>query len=304
MTAPLLTAHLLSKSHGHDTALEDVSFTLKAQETVGLLGLNGAGKSTLMQLLAGTLAADSGEIVIAGANLRMQPVKARAELGFLPDQPPLYPNMRVKDYVHYSAQLRGIKQDLQQRVETVIEECGLADVKEQSLNALSKGYQQRVGIAQAIVHAPKLIILDEPTVGLDPSQAQQIRSLLISLKAQHTILISSHILSDINTLCDRALVLHQGRLIHESTLQQLSPTTLFVQFYQTIPTAQLQQQLGEDSVITPYRDGWQITAPNLATLSAQICSIAHQNHWTIQHLQPQKNDLEALFLNLVTKDEA
>ena len=214
----------LSKKYGTHPAIEDLSFTVGDGQIFGLLGPNGAGKSTIMNILTGYLAATSGEVKVAGFSLPEQAQQAKACVGYLPEQPPLYPEMTVQEYLDFAAELKGIKKkaDRKEQVRKAARRTGLEEVLPRLIRSLSKGYRQRVGIAQALLGSPQLIILDEPTVGLDPAQVIGIRKLIRELGKTHTVILSSHILSEVQAVCSRVLILSKGALVAEGTPEQLS----------------------------------------------------------------------------------
>ena len=212
----------LSKQYGSHPAIEDLSFTVEDGQIYGLLGPNGAGKSTIMNILTSYLAPTSGEVKVAGYSLPEEAQQAKACVGYLPEQPPLYPEMTVQEYLMFAAELKGVKKA--QRKEQVLKAArrtGLESVLPRLIRSLSKGYRQRVGIAQALLGSPKLIILDEPTVGLDPAQVIEIRKLIQELGRAHTVILSSHILSEVQAVCSRVLILSKGKLVAEGTPEEL-----------------------------------------------------------------------------------
>jgi ABC-2 type transport system ATP-binding protein len=213
----------LYKYYGERRAVGPLSFSIEAGEIVGLLGLNGAGKTTTLRILACDLLPSSGMVRVDGLDVVENPHEVRSKVGYLPDVPPLYADMTVRAFLHFAARLRGLgKAEADKRVAEVIESVALGDVQEMLISALSHGYKQRVGIAQAIVHKPRLLVLDEPISGLDPVQIVEMRDLLRSLKGEHTILLSSHILSEISETCDRILVIREGTIAASGTEAELS----------------------------------------------------------------------------------
>ena len=219
----MISASGLSKYYGGKRALGPVSFDIEAGETVGFLGLNGAGKSTLLRILAGDLRPSAGSFAVRGVDCILNPHDLRKLVGFLPESPPLYSEMTAREYVRFAGLLRGMSSsDVNTRLPEVLEVTNTTDVSNMLLRELSHGYKQRVGVAQAIVHEPDLLILDEPTTGLDPAQIVEIRTMIKSLKEKHTVLVSSHILPEIQETCDRLLVLRDGGLIATGTEQELS----------------------------------------------------------------------------------
>ncbi len=217
--APItLSATDLTRRYGRHGAVEGISLQLRRGEVLGLLGHNGAGKSTTLQMLSGVLLPHAGRIEVCGFDLARQPDQERACIGFLPETPPLYRDMRVADYLAFAARLRRMPQGkVAGALEEAMRRCGLQDVARKIIGTLSKGYQQRVGIAQAIIHHPEVIILDEPTVGLDPAQIRDIRSLIRELGDAHSVILSTHLLPEVESICDRVEILHQGRLIYGDT---------------------------------------------------------------------------------------
>ena len=213
----------LSKFYGAKRALGPVSFEIEDGETVGFLGLNGAGKTTALRVLACDLRPSSGTISIEGVDAVADPHEVRKRIGFLPENPPLYADMTVIDYLRFAAELRGLKRaDHVRRIPEVLDLTNLSDVAGDVISTLSHGYRQRVGVAQAIVHQPRLLILDEPTRGLDPVQIVEMRSMIRNLKQKHTVLISSHILTEISQTCDRLLVLGRGEILKSGTEEALT----------------------------------------------------------------------------------
>jgi gliding motility-associated transport system ATP-binding protein len=218
----MIEAQGLTKFYGDRKALDALSFRVAEGEIVGLVGKNGAGKSTALRILSGQLLPSSGEVTLDGLAVAEAPYEVRRRIGFLPEQPPLYPEMTVRRFLAYAAALRQVPAaGVGAAVETVMGQTGLMEVADDRLGGLSRGYQQRVGIAQAIVHDPKVVLLDEPMAGLDPLQITQLRALIRSLKARHTVLFSSHILSEIATVCDRVILIDHGRVRAEGSEEQL-----------------------------------------------------------------------------------
>ena len=204
----------LSKNYGSRPAVKDLSFTVGDGQIFGLLGPNGAGKSTIMNILTGYIAPTSGEVKVAGFSLPEQAQQAKACVGYLPEQPPLYPEMTVQEYLDFASELKGVRRaERKEQVRRAARRTGLEEVLPRLIRSLSKGYRQRVGIAQALLGDPKLIILDEPTVGLDPAQVIEIRKLIRELGKSHTVILSSHILSEVQAVCSQVLILAKGRLV-------------------------------------------------------------------------------------------
>ena len=212
----------LTKRYGNRTAVEDLNFTVESGAVYGFLGPNGAGKSTTMNILAGCLAATEGKVTVGGHDIFDEPIKAKAQVGYLPEQPPLYMGMTAREYLAFVARAKGVKiPALEKQLDRVIAVTGTGEVADRLIRNLSKGFRQRVGIAQALLGDPAVIILDEPTVGLDPLQIVEIRELIRSLGRDHTVILSTHILSEVQTVCDRVLMIHKGHLVASGTTAEL-----------------------------------------------------------------------------------
>ena len=212
----------LTKYYGHKAALKGVSFTIKENEVLGFLGPNGAGKSTTLNIMAGVIPSTSGTVGINGYDIAQQPVKAKRCIGFLPEIPPSYPDMKVREYLHFAAGLKGIPAvKRKSEVERVMERLKITDVQKRLIRNLSKGYKQRVGFAQALRGDPPVLILDEPTVGLDPTQLMEVRNIILDLRHNHAIILSSHILGEISAVCDRIVVINHGEIKADDTIEHL-----------------------------------------------------------------------------------
>lgn len=212
----------LSKIYGTKSAIKDISFTVQTGEILGFLGPNGAGKTTTMRILAGYLPASTGTAKIAGYDVHADSMAVRQRIGYLPEHPPLYPEMTVEDFLYFVAKIKGVNRSQQAaRVVEVLERCNLTEQRRSQIRKLSKGMKQRVGIAQAIVHDPPVIILDEPTVGLDPKQIIDMRHLIKSLAGQHTVILSTHILPEVSMTCDRVTIINRGKVITTNTPETL-----------------------------------------------------------------------------------
>ena len=212
----------VTKKYGKAVAVEDISFTIKEGEIVGLLGPNGAGKSTTMNMLTGFIEQTEGEIIIDGYDMLKKPKKAKREIGYMPEGVPLYTDLTVKEFVTYMAEIKKVnKKERKEKVEKIIEETGLKDVEKKLIKNLSRGYKQRVSMAGALVGEPKILILDEPTVGLDPKQITEIRNLIKELGKTHTIILSSHILSEVSQICNKVIIINKGKIIAIDTPENL-----------------------------------------------------------------------------------
>lgn len=224
----MLEVKNLSKRYGEKQALCSVSFSIQGREAVGFLGINGAGKTTTMNILTGYISASDGDVVIDGIDVLTDPLKAKTRIGYLPEQPPVYGDMRVDEYLNFIYQLKKVKknkairQDREEYLQGIMELVGITDVSKRMIRNLSKGYKQRVGLAQALIGDPEILILDEPTVGLDPAQIIEIRQLIRDLAKTRTVLLSSHILSEVQAVCDRIIILHQGKIVADGRTEQLA----------------------------------------------------------------------------------
>jgi len=219
----MIKAQGLSKTYGPFTALHDVSFEIQKGEIVGFLGINGAGKTTTMRILTGFYQPTAGEAWVAGHSVLTDSANVKKSIGYLPETPPVYTDMSVEAYLKFVCELKRVaRAQRKESIEWALETCGLTERRQSIIGNLSKGFRQRVGLAQAVIHRPPVIILDEPTVGLDPVQIIEIRRLIQSLAGKHTVLLSTHILSEVTASCDRAIMIHQGKVIHDQKIKDLS----------------------------------------------------------------------------------
>ncbi|MBT7409664.1 MAG: ABC transporter ATP-binding protein, partial [Methylococcales bacterium] len=219
---PSIQVNQLCLNYGHFEAVKNINFNLKCGEIIGFLGVNGAGKSTTIKMLTGNLAPTQGDVIISGFSLSDDSIRAKNCLGYLPENPPLYNAMRVDDYLLFCAKIHHVKkQQLKESLDNVKQRCGITSVGQKIIGQLSKGYQQRIGIAQAIIHQPAFIILDEPTVALDPVQIIEVRQLIKKLSQHHGVIFSTHILSEVTELCDRVIVIDHGKIIYQDSIDEL-----------------------------------------------------------------------------------
>ncbi len=212
----------LCKQYGKTTALQDVSFDVKKGEILGLLGRNGAGKSTTMNIVTGYLSSDAGDVIVDGFDIFEQPLQAKKRIGYLPEQPPLYHEMTVKDYLQFVCKLKDVPgEEIPRQLDRILEQIGIGQVQGRLIGNLSKGYKQRVGLAQALCGNPQVVILDEPTVGLDPSQVIEVRNAIRNLGEEHIVILSSHILKEISNICNKVVILHKGRVKANASMDEL-----------------------------------------------------------------------------------
>ncbi|MDD5412066.1 MAG: ABC transporter ATP-binding protein [Methylobacter sp.] len=299
----LIEAEHLTRYYSKHCAVNDVSFTLAKGEVLGFLGPNGAGKTTTMQMLCGNLAPSAGQIKINGFDLLDQPKSAKLSLGYLPDTPPLYRELSVDEFLSYCAQLHGIaKASVTQAVNKAKERCGLTEVADRLIANLSKGFQQRVGIAQAILHNPEVIILDEPTVGLDPIQIREIRTLIRELGQDHGVILSTHILTEVQESCSHVQIIHQGQLILNETIaglnQQMDTGTLEVATRLTADANALLSIPGVTSIDNIAGNRIKIHHSVTANPAEQIAEKIIAAGWGLQELTPIKRSMEDIFITL------
>ncbi len=301
----LLSVKDLSLSFNGQKAIEDINFNIHRGEVVALLGANGAGKSTTLNIITGNLAADSGEVSICDTNIATHPKQAKYNMGYLPDTPPLYRELTVNEYLQFAARIHGVnKQDLSQRVDHAIGVCGLSSVTKKLIANLSKGFKQRVGIAQAIIHNPALVILDEPTVGLDPVQMQDIRTLLNELSKNHSVLLSTHLLAEAETTCNRVLIIDQGSLLLDQTLEELNQSPgkrVKLRFNGNPEIDELKAIPGCESVSCS-QFGKYICRYTDMQFIQQVQARSLENDWQLYEIASFGGSLEQVFLDLVVRD--
>ncbi|HQS57878.1 MAG: ABC transporter ATP-binding protein [Gallionellales bacterium 35-53-114] len=301
-----LNARNLSRRLGRREVIRNISLQLKRGEVLGLLGPNGAGKSTTMQLLSGVLIPHAGQIEICGINLAQEPGRAKACIGYLPEHPPLYRDMRVDDFLLYAAKLHGVaRSGLAEALAIAKSRCGLEDTGRKIIGTLSKGYQQRVGIAQAIIHNPDVVILDEPTVGLDPSQIRDIRALIRELGNAHSVILSTHLLGEVENICDRVEIMQRGQLIYGDTsvrMQSLGHQAGFIVTLQSPPEpAELYKVPGVVNVEALSATRFKILHSIDANTAEALLSLSAQQGWQAQQLTPLQGNLEDAFVHITQK---
>lgn len=308
---PMLTVDHVSRRYGSRLALRDVSFTAAPHEIIALMGRNGAGKSTLMNVLTGYLAMTEGRALIGGHDVQKEPLAARKLVGYLPEQPPLYPDLTVTEYLRYCAQLKGLpNRGLKEEITRVIERTALQEYAGRLSSRLSKGYRQRLGMAQALLGKPALLILDEPSSGLDPLQMVQMRELVVSAAEDSTVLLSSHMLSEVTNVCTRALVLEQGNLVFDGPMQTLlsSANSLRLTYsggenvtekLRALPGVTGVQPAGNSA---PGETTLDITGHDDTDLRAAVSRCAAECGALVLELTPERGGLEIAFLRLLDKE--
>lgn len=303
-----LSAHNLIWRRGRRDIVNDVSLELKTGEVLGLLGHNGAGKSTTLQMLAGALLPHSGQIEICGIDLVKSPCKAKAHIGYLAENPPVHMEMNVDDYLIYAARLRRVPHGkLREYLNEAKRHCGLQDNGRKIIGTLSKGFQQRVGIAQAIIHRPDVVILDEPTVGLDPSQIRDIRALIRGLGDAHSVILSTHLLSEVENICDRVEIIHRGRLIYSGSstgMQQYNHQPGFIVTLQAPPAvSELEAIAGVRKVEPLSETQFRILHDAAASPGPVLLELAAQHGWQATQLVPLEARLEDVYMQITGGEE-
>ena len=296
----------LSRYYGDFAAISNISFSIQQHEVIGFLGLNGAGKSTTLKILAGLLSPSDGEVFIDGINWIDNPNAFRSNIGFLPEEPPLYKEMTVREFLRYLAKLRKYPhKDIEQRIETVLVLCQLADRGDQIVEELSLGYRKRVGIAQAIVHKPSLVVLDEPTSGLDPQQMVELRQVIRGLSTEATVLLSSHNLTEVAETCDRLLILHEGKLIAEGDRDSLSKRMdtskqridILLSKKEGIKD-EIHALTGIEHISFEEQDEHLLLHLTITCTTPELVSQMVQSGFEIHQVMPTQSELEQIFLSL------
>jgi ABC-2 type transport system ATP-binding protein len=302
-----LCARNLTRRFGNQLIIHDLTLELKRGEVLGLLGHNGAGKSTTLQMLTGCLLPDGGEIEICGINLRKKPGLAKAHIGYLPETPPLYKELNVDDYLTFAARLRGVqKSELADALTLAVQRCGLESVRRKIISTLSKGYQQRVGIAQAIIHSPAVIVLDEPTVGLDPAQIRDIRNLIRELGDSSSVILSTHLLHEVESVCDRVEIMQQGRLIYSDSslrMQHYGDVSGFIiSLKNPPPLSELQAIPGVSRVEQVSANDFRILHEAEDNPGSRLLAVAAEKNWQLVQLTPLHTTLEEVFVKITSEE--
>ena len=311
----MIEVERLTKHYGPVTAIRDVSFTVAPGHIVGFLGPNGAGKSTTMRILSCFMPASSGTARVAGHDVFRESLEVRRRIGYLPESVPLYPEMRVAPYLDFVAEVKGVsRSDRRRRVADVMDRCLVADVQNRLIGTLSKGYRQRVGLAQALVSDPEVLILDEPTIGLDPRQITEIRSLIKSLAGQHTVILSTHILPEVSMVCSGVIIINKGSVVAQGPIDSLVE--------QVFPTARVEVEIVgpppavrdrirsiagvlsvEDQMVGNGAARYVVETARGRDVRAEIFKLAAQQHWDLLELRRVGMTLEEVFIRIVAGEE-
>ncbi len=305
----LIEVDHLSRYFGKVCAVNDISFTLERGQVLGFLGINGAGKTTTLQMLSGNLAPSNGNIKIKDFTIINNPIQAKQCIGYLPDTPPLYKDLTVTEFLIYCAKIHGVsKHEIKKTLENVLQRCALISVKNRLISNLSKGYQQRIGIAQALIHNPDIIILDEPTVGLDPLQIKEIRQLIKKLSEDHGIIISTHNLSEAEEVCSQVQIIHKGCLIVKERItelmQSIKQCSLLITTKKPIDCVVLNAIDGVNAIekISDYQVKINYLDSLDPTQSIIQCSLL--NNWVLIEVTPIKKSLEEIFISYIDKEQS
>lgn len=303
----LIKVEHLTRLYGPHRAVDNLSFEVRRGEVLGFLGPNGAGKSTTMRLITGNLAPNHGRIIINGIDILDQPKAAKAEIGYLPEQPPLYRELTVDEYLRFCARLNRIVRGKQAKaIHHVKDRCGLGEVGGRLIANLSKGYQQRVGIAQAIIHSPAVVVLDEPTVGLDPIQIREIRRLIRELGGEHSVILSTHILPEVQSTCDNVQIIHQGRLVLNDSIeglaQQMKTSSLIIRLSKPVEHKSI-LEIEEVSSVDELEGGrLRLHHDPETNPAATIAQFVVTQGWELLELTPEKRSLEEIFVDITTSE--
>jgi ABC-2 type transport system ATP-binding protein len=306
MSASIVKVENLSHRYSVQWAIKDINFELTRNGIYGLLGSNGAGKSTIMNIICGVIKQTQGEVYIQGVSLRDEPVKAKKHIGFLPQQPPLQTDLTVEEYLRHCANIRLMKPTaVKPAIEEVMSKVGISHFSKRLIRNLSGGYQQRVGIAQAIIHKPDFVVLDEPTNGLDPNQIIEVRNLIREIAEERTVVLSTHILQEVQALCDNIWMINEGHVVFSGTLDefdnQIMPNTLVVSLMATpsidalkaIPGVINADHLGGTRFRIQFTDATEVTE--------RIVAASVANNWRLMEINPEKNSLDTIFAELSKK---
>jgi len=304
----------LTKRYGRLTAVEDVTFRVEPGEILGFLGPNGAGKTTTMRILTGYLPATEGKAIVAGFDVFDQPIEAKRRTGYLPETPPLYPDMKVAEYLGFVAKVKGVPSaERRERIRAVMERTRIADMAGRLCSQLSKGYRQRVGLAQALIHNPDVLILDEPTAGLDPKQIIETRELIKELKGDHTIILSTHILPEVSQTCQRVVIINKGRVVAVDTPDNLTARlrgseTMYLQV--DAAGADAGVTLGRVAGVTRVAEsdrrdgvvGYEVETERGYDVRRDLARAVVSSGWGLLELRPMRMSLEEIFLSLTTEE--
>lgn len=287
-------------------AIRDINIEMQARGIYGLLGSNGAGKSTLMNILCGTLRQTEGDIFIKGINTKEKSIEAKRVIGFLPQKPPLHTDLTVEEYLHHCAGIRLMdKKDIPEAVEFAMNECGILHFRNRLIRNLSGGYQQRVGIAQAIIHKPELVVFDEPTNGLDPNQIMDIRNLIKRIAENRTVVLSTHMLTEVQAICDHIFMVEEGHMVFSGSIDEfdnyITPNTVFVSLLDAPAAEVLMEVPGVTGVEELGGNKFRLSAADVNEVIDQMVAHSQKNSWRLNEIRAEKSSLNAIFAELSKK---
>lgn len=306
MEKSIVSVKNLSHRYSVQWAVKDISFEINEKGVTGLLGSNGAGKSTTMNIICGVLNQTQGDVFINGVNLRENPVEAKKNIGFLPQQPPLYTDLTVGEYLRHAAFLRLVEPEkVDEAVDLALEKCSITHFRDRLIKNLSGGYQQRVGIAQAIVHNPQFVVLDEPTNGLDPNQIVDIRNLIRDIAKHHAVLLSTHILSEVQAICDNIYMIESGKLVFSGTMEEfdnyVAPESFIVEFANS-PSKEVLENLTENNGIEALEDGsYRIFLKDDISITEKYIQESVKQNWNLKNIYVERASLSEIFAQLSGK---
>ena len=297
----------ITKIYGKQKALDNVSFEIKTGEITGFLGPNGAGKSTMMKIITGFLPANSGNVFVNDLNVNEKPLEIKKNIGYLPENNPLYLDMYVKEYLQFVASIHLNKKVIKNKVKEIIDLTGLGIEQNKKISSLSKGYRQRTGLAQALIHNPDILILDEPTTGLDPNQIGEIRNLIIEIGKEKTVMLSTHIMQEVEAICDKVIIIDKGKIVaneKSSSIQEkvlANTNVVIIEFNKSIKKELLEKIEGVEKLVNHKENTWLIESTKNIDIRGDLFQFAVKNNLTVLSLQKQEKSLEDVFKILTNK---
>lgn len=306
MEESIIKVEHLSHRYSIQWAVRDISFEMPQRGIYGLLGSNGAGKSTLMNIICGVIKQTEGDVFVKGVNIRENPIASKRHIGFLPQKPPLYKDLTVEEYLTYAANLHFVPDsEVKKAIDEVLELCSISHFRKRLLKNLSGGYQQRVGIAQAIVHKPDVVILDEPTNGLDPNQIVEIRHLIKDIAEERTVILSTHILPEVQATCDHILMVEYGKLVFVGTVDEFDnyivPNTIFLSLANAPSIETLRAVEGVSGIETLGKGEFRIHFTDAQEVTERLVTLSSRNRWQLVEIQQEKSSLDTIFAELSKK---
>ncbi|WP_292271410.1 ABC transporter ATP-binding protein [Butyricimonas sp.] len=306
MERPIVKVEHLSHRYSIQWAVRDISFEIPQRGIYGLLGSNGAGKSTVMNIICGVIKQTEGRVLVNDKDTRLEPIETKQHIGFLPQKPPLYPDLTVEEYLRHTADIRWVpEKEIKKAVEEVMDMCAISHFRKRLIKNLSGGYQQRVGIAQAIIHKPDLVVFDEPTNGLDPNQIVEIRHLIRHIAEERTVLLSTHILREVQAICDHILMIEQGKLVFMGSVDEfdnyLVPNTIYLSLV-TPPAVEVLQSVEGVTRVENLQNGkFRIHFSDAQEVMEQLVAQGAAEHWQISEMRMEKSSLDDIFAELSKK---